>query len=38
MRRPSQFGLTIQADANGPTQVRIKGAAVPISSGKIRRP
>jgi trans-2,3-dihydro-3-hydroxyanthranilate isomerase len=38
MGRPSQIGLTIQADANGPTQVRIKGAAVPISSGKIRRP
>jgi trans-2,3-dihydro-3-hydroxyanthranilate isomerase len=38
MGRPSQIGLTVEADQNGPTQVRIKGAAVPISSGKIRRP
>ena len=38
MGRPSSIGLTIEADAHGPTAVRIKGSAVPISSGKIRRP
>ncbi|MDB5660903.1 MAG: PhzF family phenazine biosynthesis protein [Cypionkella sp.] len=37
MGRPSSIGLTIDADANGPTAVRIKGSAVPISSGQIRR-
>jgi len=38
MRRPSQIGLSIDATAQGLIAVRIKGSAVPISSGKIRRP
>ena len=38
MGRPSQIGLTIDASAQGITAVRIKGSAVPISSGQIRRP
>jgi trans-2,3-dihydro-3-hydroxyanthranilate isomerase len=38
MGRPSQIGLTIDATAQGLIAVRIKGSAVPISSGKIRRP
>ncbi len=38
MGRPSSIGLTIEASAQGITEVRIKGSAVPISSGKIRRP
>jgi len=38
MGRPSLIGLSIDADANGPTAVRIKGSAVPISSGRIRQP
>ena len=38
MGRPSSIGLTIDATARGITAVRIKGSAVPISSGKIRRP
>ncbi|MES2434398.1 MAG: PhzF family phenazine biosynthesis protein [Pseudomonadota bacterium] len=38
MGRPSEIGLTIDANAEGLTAVRIKGSAVPISSGKIRRP
>lgn len=38
MGRPSQIGLTIDASAQGITAVRIKGSAVPIGAGKIRRP
>ncbi|MDZ4312617.1 MAG: PhzF family phenazine biosynthesis protein [Cypionkella sp.] len=38
MGRPSQIGLSINATAEGITAVRIKGSAVPISSGHIRRP
>ena len=38
MGRPSQIGLTIDASAQGLQAVRIKGSAVPISSGQIRRP
>ena len=38
MGRPSTIGLTIDADATGPRAVRIKGSAVPVSSGHIRRP
>lgn len=38
MGRPSHIGLTIDANANGPTAVRIKGSAVAISSGHIRIP
>lgn len=38
MGRPSQIGLTIEASTKGLTAVRIKGSAVPISSGHIRRP
>lgn len=38
MGRPSGIGLTIDATAQGITAVRIKGSAVPISSGQIRRP
>ena len=38
MGRPSQIGLTIDASAQGITAVRIKGSAVPISAGQIRRP
>ena len=38
MGRPSSIGLSIDATAEGLTAVRIKGSAVPISSGHIRRP
>ncbi|MEO5615735.1 MAG: PhzF family phenazine biosynthesis protein [Cypionkella sp.] len=38
MGRPSKIGLTIDATAQGITAVRIKGSAVPISSGQIRSP
>lgn len=38
MGRASLIGLSIDANINGPTAVRIKGSAVPISSGQIRRP
>lgn len=38
MGRPSGIGLTIDATTEGITAVRIKGSAVPISSGQIRRP
>lgn len=38
MGRPSQIGLTIDATTEGITAVRIKGSAVPISSGQIRHP
>lgn len=38
MGRPSAIGLTIDADTSGLRAVRIKGSAVPISSGHMRRP
>ncbi len=38
MGRASSIGLSIDATAKGVTAVRIKGSAVPISSGQIRRP
>lgn len=38
MGRPSTIGLTVDASAQGLTAVRIKGSAVPICSGQIRRP
>ena len=38
MGRPSVIGLSIDATAEGPSAVRIKGSAVAISSGQIRRP
>lgn len=38
MGRPSTIGLGIEASAKGLTAVRIKGSAVPISAGQIRRP
>ena len=38
MGRASSIGLSIDATADGLTAVRIKGSAVPISSGQIRRP
>jgi len=38
MGRPSSIGLTIDATAQGIVAVRIKGSAMPISSGHIRRP
>ncbi len=38
MGRPSSIGLTIDATAQGIVAVRVKGSAVPISSGQIRSP
>ena len=38
MGRPSNIGLTIEATAQGISAVRVKGRAVVISSGKIRKP
>lgn len=38
MGRPSDLTLTIDATAEGPTAIRIRGAAVPISSGRISVP
>ena len=38
MGRPSAIGLTIDADTSGLRAVRIKGSAVPIGSGHMRRP
>lgn len=38
MGRPSLIGLSIDASPQGPSAVRIKGSAVAISSGQIRRP
>lgn len=36
MGRPSDIRLTIEADASGPTEIRIRGAAVRMSDGRIR--
>lgn len=38
MGRPSELTLTIDASVEGLTAIRIKGAAVPISSGRVRVP
>lgn len=38
MGRRSDLGLTIDADATGPTAIRIRGAAVEIGAGQIRVP
>ena len=38
MGRPSDLALTIDADATGPTAIRIRGAAVEIGAGRIRIP
>lgn len=36
MGRPSDIRLTVEADATGPTAIRIRGAAVRISDGRVR--
>jgi trans-2,3-dihydro-3-hydroxyanthranilate isomerase len=36
MGRPSELSLTIDADDNGPTAIRIRGAAIRVSEGRIR--
>ncbi|MBI1218878.1 MAG: PhzF family phenazine biosynthesis isomerase [Rhodobacteraceae bacterium] len=38
MGRPSDLTLTIDAGAEGPTAIRIRGAAVPMSQGRVRAP
>ena len=38
MGRPSQIGLSITATATGLTAVRVRGSAVPVASGQIRKP
>lgn len=38
MGRPSRIGLTIVAGADGLISVKVKGSAVAISSGQIRKP
>lgn len=38
MGRPSDIGLTIRADANGLTEVRVAGTAVRIAEGRITVP
>lgn len=38
MGRPSEIALTVEADGTGPTEIRIRGAAVRLSEGRIAIP